>query len=201
MVAFAERRTQSFHGLRHRLAHLRSVHVLSIAHVLVVIEGKGIVLLLLLETLRLCLSVGLAVVSLMYRRCFLAVVHLVLNRMHVVFIVLHLLVIFDRHALLTVYMLHALHDHVRRAILPNHMTILGVDKVARSMSTLHIFHFRVVVWVEDLVTVLVNSVATRAMCLLMLHKRPSIVEDFLAVTALHGNLLIRMLLPQVNIQI
>lgn len=60
----------------------------------------------------------------------------------------------------------------------------------------------------------VDSVATGTMGLLMLHERPSIVEDFLAVAALHGNLdmmkacsiwpdylLIRMLLPQVNIEI
>jgi len=51
VVAFAERGSQSFHRLCHRLAHLRSVHVLSIAHVLVVIEREGVVLLLLLETL------------------------------------------------------------------------------------------------------------------------------------------------------
>lgn len=99
-VVFAERRSQSFHRLRHCLAHLRSVHVLSIAHVLVVIEREGVVLLLLLETLRLCISVGLAVVALVHRLCFLAVVQLVLNRVHVVFIVLYLLVILDRHALL-----------------------------------------------------------------------------------------------------
>lgn len=99
-------------------------------------------------------------------------------------------------------MLHALHDHVRRAILSNHVAILGVNKVVRLMSALHIaFHFRIVVWVEDLVAVFVDSVATGTMGLLMLHERPSIVEDFLAVAALHGNLLIRMLLPQVNIEI